>query len=146
MFVSQCGTLIDVKLQYIYTLITYLILYLLKYAIGLSPKDNIINISGFTSNNVSISKTTDAIIDVNGKTVEISIHHYDFKIKEYMIYYGCMNMFASWEPKLVMDANLSQKCKDYDIIKHINKAIFYFIYFDLSKYSIKDGNDRDRYS
>ena len=49
--------------------VTYLILYLLKHISGLSSNDDIINLSGFTSNNVTVTKTTDAIIiDVYGLT------------------------------------------------------------------------------
>ena len=59
----------------------------------------------------SVTKTADVIIDVNGstqnldsKTVpeELSVHHNNFKIKEY-IDSVCMEMFTPWEPKLFMD-------------------------------------------
>ena len=44
-----------------------------------------------------------------------------------------MGMFASWEPKFLMDIGiLSQKYKDYDIIKHINNDVSYIICFDPS--------------
>ena len=95
-YVSQCVTLIDVKHQYIYTNNVF-DLYLLDYATGLSSNDDIINLSGFTSNNVSVSNTTDAIIDVNGSTKnldsqtvpeEISIHHDDFKSKNILILFA----------------------------------------------------------
>ena len=129
-----------------------MLLYLLEYAISLSSNDDIINRSGFTSNNVSVSKTTDAIVDINGSTKnldsqtvpdEISINHNDFKIKEY-IEAICMYMFASWKPKLVMEVCIiSQKCKYYNIIKHINDDISYIIYFD---YLVKDGYNGDGYS
>ena len=47
-------------------------------------------------------------------------------------------------PKLLIDVCiLSQKYKDYNIIKHINEEIFYF---DPSKYSVKDLYDGDGYS
>ena len=84
------------------TLTTHLILYLLKCATGLSSNDGIIVLSGFTSNTVSVSKITDAIIDVNGSTKyldselvpkEISIHHNDFNIKEH-IDSVCMDIVA----------------------------------------------------
>ena len=41
---------------------------------------------------------------------------------------------------------LSQKCKDYNIIKHINEEISYIIYFYPSKYPVKDGYDGDGYT
>ena len=41
----------------------------MEYVSGLSSNDDIINLSGFTSNNVTVTKTTDAIIiDVYGLT------------------------------------------------------------------------------
>ena len=56
-------------------------------------------------------------------------------------------MFAPWEHKLLMDfCILSQKCKDYNIIKYINEEISYIICFDPSKYSVKDAYDGDGYS
>ena len=97
-----------------------------------SPNDGIINLSGLTTNNNPVTPTTDDIIIVNGSTKnldtdivpeEISIHHNKFKINKYIDSY-CMDMFAPWEPKLLMDiCILSQKCKDYNIIKHIDEEI-----------------------
>ena len=129
--------MIYVKHQYIYRLTKCLILYLLEYVPDLSPNDDIINLSGFTSNHIPVTPTTDATIDVNSSTKpldsetvteEISIHHNNFKIKEYFDSV-CMDMFAPWEPKLLMDVCiLSHKCKYYNIIKHINEEISYIIY------------------
>ena len=74
-----------------------MILYLLEYVKGLFLNDAIINLNGFTSNNVSVSKTTDTIIDVNGSTKnldservydELSIHHNNFKIKNILILFA----------------------------------------------------------
>ena len=108
----------------IFRLTKCLILYVMEYNSGLSLDDEIFNLSGLTFNNIPVATTTDAIIDVNGLTKnlknetvpeEFSIHHNNFKIKEY-IDSVCMDMFAPWEPKLLMDlCNLSQKCKDYNI-------------------------------
>ena len=86
----------------------------------------------------------------NAKAILVSknhiIHQNDSKIREY-IDSVCVDMFSSWEPKLLMDVYiLSQKCKDYNIIKHINEDISYFIYFDPSKYLVKDGYDGDGYA
>ena len=62
----------------------------MEYVSDLSSNDDIINLSDFTSYNVSVSKTTDAIIYINGSTKnldseivtrEISIHHNNFNIK-----------------------------------------------------------------
>ena len=62
-------------------------MYLLEYVSALSSNDAIINISGLTSNNVSLTKTADDFIDVNGSTKnldsetvseEISIHYNNF--------------------------------------------------------------------
>ena len=56
-------------------------------------------------------------------------------------------MFAPWEPKLFIDVSiLSQKCKNYNIIKHINEEILHIIYFDPAKYSAKDEYNRYGYS
>ena len=108
-----------------------------------------------TSKNGSISKTSDAIIGANGsiknldsETIpeEIAIYYNEFKIKEYIVSVY-MGIFTSWEPKLLMDVCiLSQKCKDCNIIKRINEHSSYIIYFDPSKYSVKDRYDRDGYS
>ena len=58
-----------------------------------------------------------------------------------------MDIFAPWEPKLLMNiCILSQKCKDYNIIKHINEDVSYIIYFNPSKHSVKDGYDGDGFS
>ena len=66
-------------------------------------------------------------IDADKVPDDISIHRDKFKIKEYIDSYS-MDMFAPWEPKLLMDVFiLSQKCKDYNIIKHINEEISYFM-------------------
>ena len=43
-----------------------MILYFLEYISGLSSNDGIINLSGLTSNNIPVTPSTDAIIDVNG--------------------------------------------------------------------------------
>ena len=92
----------------VYRLTTCLILYLLEYVSGLSSNDEIINRSGFTSNNIPLTPTTDAIIDVNGSTQilntetvpeDLSKHHNNFMIKQH-IGAVCMEMFAPWEPKL----------------------------------------------
>ena len=128
----------------IYRLTTCLILCFLGYVSGLSSNDEIVDFSAFTSTNFSVTKATDAIIDGNGSTKnldseivpgELSIHHNDFKITEY-IDSVCMDIFAPWEPYLI----------DYSIIKHINEEISYIIYFTSSKYSVKDGYDGDGYS
>ena len=139
----------------VYLLTKCLILYLLEYVSGLSSNDEIINLSGLASNNIPVTPTTDAIIDVNGSTTnldsetvpeELSKYHNNFKIKEY-IDSVCMDMFVPWEPKLLIDVFiLSQKYKDYNIIKHINEEIFYIVYFNPSKYSVKDKYDGDVYS
>ena len=77
---------------------------------------------------------------------DISIHQDIFKIKEYIDSY-CLDMFSPWEPKLLMDVCiLPQKCKDYNIIKHINEEISYFIYFDPKKYLVNDGYEGEGYS
>ena len=95
----------------IYTLVIYLISYILKYATVISLVDDIIDLSGLTSNNVPVSKTTDAIRDVNGSTKNVDsetvpegvpIHHNNFKIKKYINSMG-MDMRSSWEPNLVID-------------------------------------------
>ena len=53
-----------------------------------------------------------------------------------------MDIFASWEPKLSIDVCiLSHRCKDCNIIKHINKDLSFIIYFDPSKCLDKDGYD-----
>ena len=103
----------------IYRLTTCLILYLLEYFSGLSSNNKIINLSCLTSKNIPVIPTTDAIIDVNGSTKnldgetvpeELSIHHNNFKIKEY-IDSVCMDIFAPRKPKLLMDVCIpSQKC------------------------------------
>ena len=78
----------------VYRLTKCLILYLLEYVSGLSSNDEIINLSGFASNNIPDVSTNDAIIDVNGSTKnldsetvpeELSIHHNNFKIKNIAI-------------------------------------------------------------
>ena len=56
-------------------------------------------------------------------------------------------MFASWEPNLSMDIYFpSQKCEDYNIIKHMNEDISYINYFDPSKYLVNDEYNGDGYS
>ena len=58
-----------------------------------------------------------------------------------------MDMSAPRELKLLMDVCiLSQKSKDYNIIKDINEEISYIIYFDPSKYLVKDGYNGHGYS
>ena len=95
----------------VYRLTKCLILYLLGYVSGVSSNDEIINLSGLTSKIIPVTPTTDAIIDVNGSTKnldsetvpeELSNHHYNFKNKVY-IDSVCMNVFASWEPKLFIN-------------------------------------------
>ena len=38
---------------------------------------------------------------------------------------------------------LSQKCEDYNVIKHINEDMSCIIYFDQSKHLVKDRYDGD---
>ena len=52
----------------IHILTKCLILYLLEYVSGSSSNNEIINLSTLTSNNILLSPTTDANIDVNGST------------------------------------------------------------------------------
>ena len=133
----------------------YLILFLLEYATDSYSKNDTILFSVFSSNNVTVSKTSFAIVDLSDSTTkedfekfseEDSIHHNNFKIKEY-IDSVCMDKILLWEPKLLINVwILSQKYKDYGIIKHVNEDMSYIIYFDPSKYSVKDGFNRDGYS
>ena len=90
----------------VYRLTKCLILYLLEYVSGLSSNDEIINLSGLSSNNIPVTPTTNAIIDVNGsaknldsETVaeELSKHHNNYNIKE-LFDSVCMDMFALWNP------------------------------------------------
>ena len=82
---------------------------LTKCLILLSSNDEIINLSGLTSNNIPVTLTTDAIIDANGSTKnldsetvpeELSKHHNKFNIKEYI---DSVCMFSSWERNFSMD-------------------------------------------
>ena len=52
----------------IHILTKCLILYLFEYVSGSSSNNEIINLSTLTSNNILLSPTTDANIDVNGST------------------------------------------------------------------------------
>ena len=87
-----------------------LILNLMAYVSSLSSNDEIINLSGLTAYNISVIQTANDIKVVNGSTKnldtltvpeEISIHHNNLKIKEYIdsVY---IDMFAPWNPKLLM--------------------------------------------
>ena len=60
-YVPQCVTLIDININ-IYRLTTCLILNILEYVSGLYSNDEIF------SNNISVTLSTHAIIDVNGST------------------------------------------------------------------------------
>ena len=73
-------------------------MYLVEYVSGLTWNDEIINLNGLNSNNIPVTPTTNAIINVNGSTknidseivpVELSIHHNDFKNK--IIYWLCLH-------------------------------------------------------
>ena len=88
-----------------------MILFLLEYATGSCSNDDIIDLSAFSFNNVSASKTNDAFVDLSGSTTkvdcakvseQVSIHHNNSKIKEY-IDSVCMDMFSSYELKHLMD-------------------------------------------
>ena len=101
----------------IYRLTKCLILYLMDYVSDLSSNDEIISLSGLTSNNIPVTSTTDAIIDVHNSTKnidsetapeELSKYHNKFKIKEY-IDSVCMDIFAPWEPNVCIISQQNAK-------------------------------------
>ena len=82
-----------------------------KNAISSSSNNNTIDLSCFTSNNVSVSKTSDAILnlysltnkkDCENSSQEVSICQNNPKIKTF-INSVCMVMFASWEPNPLLN-------------------------------------------